>query len=372
MPFPHLISHCFTIIHCSCRSSYTLPISPLHLNQVVSSLERGLTISSWHTTIATALSAPGAEIDSQLSSINLLSNQCLLPLDGTLNIHEIRVGESSRLASTSIDSNTDIDDISDVTEELVEISIRHLESEVADEEGLGGWVGGIFTAGCVHVVDDEAAAFEHGLVLGFDGLGSLFDGFEFDVSESLAQTSSISGKSNLLNSTKLSKLLLQIRSRDIEKQVPNIHTTRRCGRRTRLKRSSTATLHAASSSATVCSTTISVCPTVSSVSTTITSISAITATISASSSAVPSIPTASAESTSSTSISITTIPTSTILILSWLAGSVSLRLTSRRGCRIGGSVDSSIHSTVLAVRSWDSLRALRGIVAVFSECRGDD
>merc|ERR1719262_1422956 len=51
MPFPHLISHCFTIIHCSCRSSYTLPISPLHLNQVVSSLERGLTISSWHTTI---------------------------------------------------------------------------------------------------------------------------------------------------------------------------------------------------------------------------------------------------------------------------------------------------------------------------------
>ena len=36
----------------------------------------------------------------------------------------------------------------------------------------------------VHVVDDEAAAFEHGLVLGFDGLGSLFDGFEFYVSES--------------------------------------------------------------------------------------------------------------------------------------------------------------------------------------------
>lgn len=95
------------------------------------------------------------------------------------------MGKSSRLASTSINSNTDIDDVSNVTEELVEISIGHLESEVADEEGLGGWVGGIFTAGCVHVVDDEAAAFEHGFVLGFDGLGGLLDGFEFNVSESI-------------------------------------------------------------------------------------------------------------------------------------------------------------------------------------------
>jgi hypothetical protein len=39
--------------------------------------------------------------------------------------------------------------------------------------------------GLVHVVDDEAAAFEDGLVLGFDGGGGLVDGFEFDIAESV-------------------------------------------------------------------------------------------------------------------------------------------------------------------------------------------
>jgi hypothetical protein len=39
--------------------------------------------------------------------------------------------------------------------------------------------------GLVHIVDDEAAAFEDGLVLGFDGGCGLVDGFEFDVAESV-------------------------------------------------------------------------------------------------------------------------------------------------------------------------------------------
>lgn len=145
-----------------------------------------VTVTSWRTTITTSLSATSTVIDSELAAIDLLSNQCLSTLDGTLNIDEVSVGESSRLASTSVNSNTDIDNISDVAEELIEIGIRHLKGEVADEEGLGRWVlcGSVLALGHVHVVDDETAAFELRLVLGFDGLGGLLDSLELNVCES--------------------------------------------------------------------------------------------------------------------------------------------------------------------------------------------
>jgi hypothetical protein len=84
--------------------------------------------------------------------------------------------------------------------------------------------------GLVHVVDDEAAAFEDGLVLGFDGGGGLVDAFEFDVAESVdvglgpisfgsgkynlkkwsslpfAQSSGISGNNDTLDVSELRKL----------------------------------------------------------------------------------------------------------------------------------------------------------------------
>ena len=94
------------------------------------------------------------------------------------------MSESSWLASASVNGNTDINDISNITEELVEISIGHLEGKVADEESLGWWVCDVLTTGLVLVVDDETAAFEDLLVLSFDGSGGLVNGFEFDVSES--------------------------------------------------------------------------------------------------------------------------------------------------------------------------------------------
>jgi hypothetical protein len=141
------------------------------------------------------------------------------------------VGEASWLAGTSIDGNTDIDDISNVTEELVEICVGHLEGEIADEESLGGGVLSPLALCPVHVVDDEAAALEDGLVLGFDGGGGLFDAFEFDVAESVsvilatelfklkninekcssipfAQSSGISGNGDTLDVSKLFKLSL--------------------------------------------------------------------------------------------------------------------------------------------------------------------
>ena len=93
--------------------------------------------------------------------------------------------ESSRLSGTAINSNTDIDDVGDVAEQLVQVGIGHLEGEVADEEGLGGGVLGLDgRARLGHVVDDEAAAFEDGLVALVDGVAGGFDVFELDVSES--------------------------------------------------------------------------------------------------------------------------------------------------------------------------------------------
>jgi len=102
-----------------------------------------------------------------------LALESLHALGGALNINKVGVGESSWLTGASVNGNTDINDISDITEELVEISIRHLEGKIADEESLGWWVCGWLTAGLVLVVDDETAAFEDLLVLAFDGRGGL-------------------------------------------------------------------------------------------------------------------------------------------------------------------------------------------------------
>ena len=135
--------------------------------------------------IATALSGTSTEIYSQGTAIDFLPHKRLLTLNSTLHIDEVSVSETSWLAGTSINCNTDVDDASNITEELVEICVGHLEGEVADEEGLGGGVFSVLALGLVHVVDDEAAAFEDGLVLGFDGGGGLVDGLEFDIAESV-------------------------------------------------------------------------------------------------------------------------------------------------------------------------------------------
>ncbi len=95
------------------------------------------------------------------------------------------MGETSWLAGSSVNGNTDVNDVSNVAEKLVEISVGHLESEVADEERLGGCVlGAWLVGGLVLVVDDQTTAFEDLLVLGFDGCGGLLDGLKLDISKS--------------------------------------------------------------------------------------------------------------------------------------------------------------------------------------------
>lgn len=95
------------------------------------------------------------------------------------------MSESSWLTSAAVNGNTDVNDVLDVAEQLVKIGIGHLESEVADEEGLG-W--GVLLAGLLgvgHVVDDHAAAGEEGVVEVLDGLGGGLDVLELDISESI-------------------------------------------------------------------------------------------------------------------------------------------------------------------------------------------
>lgn len=130
--------------------------------------------------------------------------------------------ETSGLASASVNGNSDINDISNIAEELVEISIGHLECEVTDEESLGRRVVSVLAlSGCL-VVNHEAASFENGLVLGLNRCGCLFSGFELNVSKAFAQSSSIRSNECTLNSSIFPKFSLKVTGSDIEQQVSNI------------------------------------------------------------------------------------------------------------------------------------------------------
>jgi hypothetical protein len=157
------------------------------------------------------------------------------------------VCETSWLTGTSVNGNANIDNVSNVTEELVEISIRHFESKVANEESLGWLVLSSFRFGLVHEVDDEAAAFQDSLVLGFDGGSGLLHGLEIDISESangllvaantnictyfkckginipFAQPSSVGGNDCGLNLSELLEFSFEIFRRDIKQQVANVN-----------------------------------------------------------------------------------------------------------------------------------------------------
>jgi hypothetical protein len=127
----------------------------------------------------------GRIIDSERTAVDLLALKELHGLLRTIDIDEIGVSESSWLASAAVNSDTDIDDIADVAEELVEICVGHLEREVADEESLG-WhgLGGLAARSLCAVVDNETAAAGVGLVLCCNGGGGGWDVFEFNITES--------------------------------------------------------------------------------------------------------------------------------------------------------------------------------------------
>src|ERR1039458_6725974 len=108
------------------------------------------------------------EIDSQRAAINFLSDECFLALNGTLNINKVSWCKTSWPTSASINGNTNVNDILNILEKFVEISIRHLKGKVANEECLGWGVLPGFSSRFVLVVNHETAAFQDGLVFGFD------------------------------------------------------------------------------------------------------------------------------------------------------------------------------------------------------------
>lgn len=51
------------------------------------------------------------------------------------------MSEPSRLTRPPVNGHTDVHDVADITEEIVEVLVRHLKGHVADEQGIGGRVG---------------------------------------------------------------------------------------------------------------------------------------------------------------------------------------------------------------------------------------
>jgi hypothetical protein len=78
-----------------------------------------------------------AEVDAQLTSVDDLLLQHFPRTSGASNIDEVCVSEASRLTGAPVNSNTDIHDIANVAEEVVQVLVRHLEGHVANEESLG-------------------------------------------------------------------------------------------------------------------------------------------------------------------------------------------------------------------------------------------
>jgi len=104
------------------------------------------------------------------------------------------MSETPWLARSSIDRDSDVNHVSDATEQVVEVTISHLEGHVTDEEGLGGRVDrlvgtigarltpccGSFVCGILY---SQATTFEHLLVQGLDSCGGGFEIFKIDISE---------------------------------------------------------------------------------------------------------------------------------------------------------------------------------------------
>ena len=103
--------------------------------------------------------------------------------------------EASRLAGPPINRDPDINHVLDLSEQIVQIAIAHIEGHVAYEEGSGRRVLGALLAkgltGRTGVVsgregklDGETAAFEILQIVEVDGALGGFDGFKCDIAKS--------------------------------------------------------------------------------------------------------------------------------------------------------------------------------------------
>lgn len=144
-----------------------------------------------------------AVIHSQSASVDLLVLEEFQSLNSALNIDEVGMCETSWLSSASINGNSDVEDVANITEKVVQVGVRHLESKVTDKKGLGWILHDPIYVGLELVVDDHLATLIDGVGLGLNGSSSLVDVLELDISETTRkitlalQVSIIVGKSQL-------------------------------------------------------------------------------------------------------------------------------------------------------------------------------
>jgi hypothetical protein len=62
-------------------------------------------------------------VDSELSAVYALLLQDLLGLDGALNVDEVGVCETPRLSGTTVDGDSDVEDVLDGPEQVCEKSL---------------------------------------------------------------------------------------------------------------------------------------------------------------------------------------------------------------------------------------------------------
>lgn len=136
----------------------------------------------------TAICLASAVIDSQGASVDDLTGEELLSLDGALSIDEVSVCKTSWLAGVSVNGNSDIKHVANLAEELVQVGIGHLEGKVADEEGLGWLIErAVLEAGLGNVVDSKRAALKDTQVLSRNGVSSLLSGLELNICKAVAR-----------------------------------------------------------------------------------------------------------------------------------------------------------------------------------------
>ena len=159
------------------------------------------------------------------------------------------MGKTSGLSGSSVDSNSDINDISNTAEQVVEVSIGHLEGHVADEEGLGGRILRsallLRTSASLDIFGSESGVLNHNatafvelLMHGIDRCSCSFGVLIVNIAKPLqckhavrhnnicnlpfAQPTSVSHNSDFLDRAESPEFCLQIVLGDIEEQVADV------------------------------------------------------------------------------------------------------------------------------------------------------
>lgn len=150
------------------------------------------------TTCASTTSA-SAEVNPQIPPVEFLALKILGCDLSALCVQEVCVCETSRLTGSAVNGNPHIQNVLHVTEEVVQIFVAHFVGHVANEEGLGRWVGealGIGLAallvGCLDgVLSGETATLED---LTIEVVASLSRGgnvFEINVTKAVGNESAV-------------------------------------------------------------------------------------------------------------------------------------------------------------------------------------